>query len=185
MNDKYKMPVGIIIGMVAALAIGAIAFKAGQMSNTTDPLSSSTKLPAASTINDQQTTPATNINSNTTTNNSSQTSTNQKVSGKFGVDSNGLYSGFLCFKTTAASSTIAKGTFFCFSNNEEAMTSLKVSSAGRLGYPACDFISGNADITISNFSKPTTDGDSPNSAKLVTVNKITDPAGCSKGTLSF
>ncbi len=178
MNESYKLPLGILIGLVVALGIGYVAFNAGKMSNELplQPLNS-TQPTSLTPIEDQtsstpQATPA------------PAATTTQKVSGTFGM-SDGLFADTLCFSNTNAVTGIPAKTFFCFNNQDIAKKALKVTGVGTIGQPGCDYISGKADITISDFTKPSMPGDSPNGAKFVSVNKITVPAQCGKGQIVY
>lgn len=183
-QEENKLIIGIAIGVIAALVIGAIAFSAGKKSSTPPrvmPQPAALTDTSVPTPSNTDTPPATNTTTNTSTTPSGQI----KLSGSFGIYADGLMPSTLCFKTATSGPGIPAKTYFCFSNQAVAMKALKVNDAGKLGGVACDYISGKAEITISDFAKPTIGGDSPSGAKLVSVNKITLPASCARGTLNL
>lgn len=165
-----KLFVGILIGLIVALGVGFFAYKSGYTPLEYKPFGN---------FNRQLET------SKPITNNQPTTSTlpagQEKISGTFSIYTNGLIPDVVFFNTTVGTAAIPKDTFFAFANQTEARTALRIDEAGKLGQPGCDYISGKAEITISNFAKPTTLGDSPSGAKLVTVNKITQEAQCGRG----
>ncbi len=113
-----------------------------------------------------------NTNSASTNTNGSLPAGQEKVTGSFSEYATGLAPGVLSFKTDS-------GKTFNFLNQPFAHTSLKTTSAGTLGNSGCEFISGKAEITISNYKpQDTTQSESVPTASLVSVNKITQSAHC-------
>jgi hypothetical protein len=105
-----------------------------------------------------------------------------KVTGTFREDVPGLFPNALVFTTNTAVTNIPKGTGFYFNNYTTARSLLKISQAGTLGNPGCDYISGKAEIVISEYKpQDTTQSESVNSAKILSVSKILIPAQCGRG----
>ena len=175
MTKDYKLLIGVVIGLVAALGIGFIAFKAGQMSDA---------LPPEPVQSSQSTT--TTINESTTKDEASPETLPDgqvKVTGTYREDVAGLFPNALVFTTSTSATNLPKGTGFYFNNYTNARALLKISQAGKLGSPGCDFISGKAEIIISDYKpQDNTQSESVNSAKLISVSNILTPAQCGRIT---
>lgn len=176
MNIDSKVLIGIAIGLLAALGIGFIAFKAGQISTTNPPEQTYSTQVSSSTVPDKTI--------GTKPEDPEKLPDGQvKVSGSFREGVAGLFPNALVFTTTTSATNIPKGTGFYFSNYSTARSLLKIADAGKLGYPGCDYISGTAEIIISDY-KPadTSQSENVNSAKIISVTKVVSPAQCGKGS---
>ncbi len=181
MEFDKKFFLGVATGLAAAVIIGVVAFGAGQNSNIPVGVMGNRMM----NTNQQLKNVDTDTNSETPPKTMMADSDQQTVRGTFGMEHDSLYSDTLCFKTSTAVTGIPAKSFFCFSNQNLAKQSLKVNDAGSIGLVACDHISGQASITISDYSMPTSGGDAPPTAKFITVNKITVPAQCGRGPLNY
>lgn len=107
------------------------------------------------------------------------------INGTYNIYSDGLMPDTLCFFTDTASGKILTGKAqeesICFKNQTDARKLLKIDSAGKLGYPACDLITGAAIISISNYTPNPKLGDTTGGATLNSVSKVVREPTCSRG----
>ncbi len=109
------------------------------------------------------------------------TSNNQLITGDFSTYWEGESDG-VKFKVTTGTKDIQNNAQFTFANDVEK--SLGITSAGKLGQSGCDYISGKAQVIVNKYYDPDLVDDVLNSAELVSVNKIIQPAKCNKGTVN-
>lgn len=127
--------------------------------------------------NNNTSSPASNPNAPTTYNN---------INGSYNIYSDGLLPNTLCFFTDTISGKILTGIAqeesICFSNQAEARKLLKIDTAGKLGYPACDQISGKATISVTDYETNPKMGDTFGAGRLSSVTKVISPATCGRGS---
>jgi hypothetical protein len=175
MNSNTKLIVGILIGIVGAFAAVAIAYNAEvyPFDSQTSPNSEEANVPIS---NNTTGTSASTTPKNTTPTNSDANSNlhagETRVSGEFDIYVDGLAPNVLCFTPDQASTNR-----FCFKNQVEAKSMLKISSAGTLG-PNCEQIRGKATIYYTDYVPNPMLGDTVAGAKLASVAQITQSATC-------
>ncbi len=167
MNTNLKIVLGILVGVVAGILIGYTFFEKDK--STID--STTFNAPTPSTKNDN----------NVVDEPTKQTTKVIQVSGKFSEYADDMAPGTVRF-TASKPLPGSPDPSFIFTNPDLARQLFRMEEAGRLGFPACDTIQGEAQITISNFiPQDNTQSEGANSAVLVSVDKITMPAGCGRG----
>ncbi len=179
MTEQYKRAITIVAVILLIAASGIIGFMQGRDyqfyqdlgSGIPDTPSTQTELPIPAQ-------PLSQID----TGNYSKNPNPQTVTGEYFTTNDGESDG-IQFKVTTGTEIIPTTARFWFQSGAETL--LGLSAAGKLGQPGCDYISGKAEVVVTDYMDPDVEDDVLSGARLIKVNKIIQPAQCGRGYYNF